>query len=171
MDAMQIDLLSLWRKVLSEAVQLSEAIEPLPDVCECGDADAHLDARCSCCGGHERALERHGSTETCTDILARLRADIAMLAKDFSALAGPLELAALNKQSVELRRGVFLAAGDLHQICEAFERVDHAVMGFRRTCSVPDLKRVKLRCAELRERCERINAALEDNESEKRTEG
>jgi hypothetical protein len=166
MDAMQIDLLSLWRKVFSEAVQLSEAVEPLPDACECGDVDAHLEGRCRCCGGHKRASERRGSGDNCADILDRLRADIAMLVKDFSSLAGPLEIAALAKQSVELRRGVFLAASDLQQICEALERVDHAVMGFRRTCAVPELKRVKLRCAELRKRCEQIGAVLEDDTSE-----
>ncbi len=74
-------------------------------------------------------------------------------------------MAALAKQNVELRRGVFLTGNDLQQVCEAFERVDHAVMGFRRTCAVPELRRVKRRCAELRERCERINAVLEYDKS------
>ena len=105
----------------------------------CGDADAHLEGRCRCCGGHEQSMERHGTGEKCPTILERLRADVAALVKDFSALAGPLELAAMAKQSVELRRGVFLTASDLQQICESFERVDRAVVGFRRTCALLDL--------------------------------
>lgn len=163
MNSLQIDLLSLWRGVCSEAVQLSEAVELLPDACECGDADAHLEGRCGCCGGHEKASERNRIGERCPAILDRLRADIAALVKDFSSLANPLELAAMAKQSVELRRGVFLTGSDLQQICEAFERLDHAVVGFRRTCAVPELRRIKLHCAELRERCERISEVLEND--------
>jgi|CXWL01.1.fsa_nt_gi hypothetical protein len=162
MNTLQVDLLSLWRTVYSEATQLSEAIERLPDECECGDGDAHLDGRCRCCGGHKQMSERHGSRGNCAGILAGLYADFAMLVKDFSSLAGPIELAAIAKQSVELRRGVFLAASDLQRISEAIEHLDHAVVGFRRTCAVSDLKRVKLLCAELRERCERISAGLEN---------
>lgn len=169
MNTLQIDLLSLWRTVCSEAAQLSDAVALLPDECECGDADAdaHFERRCGCCGGHKQASEHNGSGEKCPAILDRLRADIAALVKDFSSLAGPLELAAMAKQSVELRRGVFLTGSDLQQICEAFEQVDHAVMGFRRTCAVPELRRVKRRCAELRERCERISEFLEEDRSEK----
>lgn len=166
MNTIQIDLLSLWRTVCLEAAQLSEAVERLPDACECGDADAHLEERCSCCGGHEQANQPNQSSEKCPAILDRLRADIAALVKDFSSLAGPLEMAAMANQNVELRRGIFLTGGDLQQICEAFERVDRAVMGFRRTCAVPELRRVKIRCAELRERCESISAGLEGDRSE-----
>ena len=164
MGSVQMNLLSLWRGVCSSATQLSDAVSLLPDDCQCGDADAHLEGRCRCCGGHEQSMERHGSGEKCPTILERLRADVAALVKDCSALAGPLELAAMAKQSVELRRGVFLTASDLQQICEAFERVDRAVVGFRRTCALQDLKRVKIRCAELRERCARISAVLEDDQ-------
>lgn len=163
MNTSRIDLLSLWRTVCSEANQLSEAIELLPDACECGDSDAHVDGRCHCCGGHKQLSERRGSGGNCAGVLARLQADFAMLVKDFSSLAGPTEIAAIVQQSVELRRGVFLAASDLQQISDALEHLDHAVVGFRRTCAVSDLKRVKLHCAELRERCERISAALEND--------
>lgn len=162
MNTLQIDLLSLWQRVCSEAAQLSDAIEPLPDECECGDGDAHLEGRCRCCGGHERASEARRGGESCSSILARLRADLTMLVRDFSSLTGPLEIAAMTRQSTELRRGVFLAASDLQQISEIFERLDHAVMGFRRTCAVPDLKRVKLHSSELRERFDRISADLGD---------
>lgn len=163
MSASQVNLLSLWRSVSWEAARLSEAVERLPDACECGDPEAHLEGRCRCCGGHEPATIRQGSGENCVAILARLRADIMVLDKDFTALAGPLEAAALTMRSVELRRGVFLAANDLQRVFEAFQRVDHSVIGFRRTCATSELRGVKRHCAELREQCERINAELEED--------
>lgn len=134
----QMNLLSLWRGGLFIGHSIVRCGLPFARF-RCGDADAHLEGRCRCCGGHEQSMERHGTGEKCPTILERLRADVAALVKDFSALAGPLELAAMAKQSVELRRGVFLTASDLQQICESFERVDRAVVGFRRTCALLDL--------------------------------
>lgn len=166
-NTVQIDFLSLWQSVRSGATQLLQAVDLLPDECECGDAGAHLEGRCSCCGGHKQVRRAEGTGVNCAAILDRLRADIATLAKDFSSLAGPLEMAAMARQRVELRRGVFLAASDLERISAAFERVDHAVMGFRRTCAVAELRRVKLRSTEFRDQCERINADLEGEKSGK----
>lgn len=160
---MQMDLSSAWRNVSDGAAQLHEAVNRLPEECQCANGDEHFDQRCECCGGHEQLAGSMASGENCSVILSRLRADVALLARDFSALAGSLEQAAVATQSVELRRGVVLTAVDLERIVQAFERLDHAAMGFRRTCAARDLKRVKLRCVELRVHCERISALLEDD--------
>ena len=158
MNGLQIDLLQLWNRVYQEAVQLSDAIEGLPDACECGDADAHLEGRCRCCNGHERAEGRKG--ENCAAVLARLQADLAMLSKDFTLIAAPVEAGGFVGKHMELRRGVFLAANDLQQILEAFERISKSAVGFRRTCSIADMLRIKRCCIELREHCERVNSEL-----------
>lgn len=161
MSTLQIDLLSAWRKVSAGASQLFEAVDRLPEECQCANGDDHFDQNCECCGGHERKAGHSRSDENCSAILSRLRADTALLAKDFSALAGPLELAAFATQSVELRRGVILTAVDLERVVQAFERLDHAVMGFRRNCTATDLKRIKSRCFELCFLCDRISSVLE----------
>lgn len=157
-----MELLQLWQSIYLETGQLADCVEGLPDGCECGDADAHLEGRCACCKGHDRADEHHGRHLNCQDILARLRADLTMLCKDFPMIAEPIAGAALVRQRFELRRGVFLAAGDLEQMLEAFERVTGAVAGFRHTCAIADMRRVKRHCAELREHCERVNAELQE---------
>ena len=53
-------LLQLWQNIGKEASDLATAVEPLPDACECGDADAHLGGRCACCGGHTRGGQSIG---------------------------------------------------------------------------------------------------------------
>lgn len=161
MSTLQIDLLSAWRNVSAGALQLLEAVEKLPEECRCSNGNEHFDQNCECCGGHERMDGHSGSDENCSVILSRLRADTALLAKDFSALAGPLELAAFATRSVELRRGVILTAVDLERVIQAFERLDHAVMGFRRNCTATELKRVKSQCFELCFFCDRIGSELE----------
>lgn len=160
MNAMRIDPLQLWRGVCAGAVRLAEAVERLPDACECGDSDAHLEGRCRCCDGHGRAEGGHGGGENCTAILERLRADLTVLASDFELTAGPLEAAALAARNIELRHGVVLAAGDLRRVFEAFTRAGEAVAGFRRDCTVTAMRRVKRHCAELRKHCEQANAEL-----------
>lgn len=163
MSTEQIDLLSAWRHVSAGASQLYEAVNRIPEECQCENGDEHFDRRCECCGGHERAAEIVGNRENCSVILSRLRADTALLAKDFSTLADPLDHVAFATQSVELRRGVVLTAIDLEKILQEFARLDHAAMGFRRTCAARDLKRVKVRCAEMRDHCERISSLLEND--------
>jgi hypothetical protein len=83
-----------------------------------------------------------------------------MVSEDFAVAGPPLEASALEKQRLELRRGVFLAATDLQQILEAFKRVTESVAGFRRDCALSQMRIVKSRCAELRDHCERVNAEL-----------
>jgi len=156
-----MNLLQQWHDIYQEAVQLSETIERLPDECECGDAEAHLEERCHCCGGHGRAREPHGHGETCTVLLSRLRADLAMLCADFSRVVGPVEAATLGTHRLELRQGIFLASSDLQQIVEALEQVNESVAGFRRTCAVSEMRRVKRHSATLREHCNRLDAELQ----------
>ena len=155
-----MDLLQLWQSIYREAVQLAETVGQLPDQCACGDADAHLEGRCRCCDSHERTGEQAHTGKNCNEILARLRADLMMLSEDFAVAGPPLEASALAKQRFELRRGVFLAATDLQQILEAFNRVSESVAGFRRDCALSQMQSVKRCCAELRGHCERVNAEI-----------
>src|SRR3990172_5507483 len=100
------DLLQLWCEIYQEAIRLCDAIERLPDQCECGDAAAHLEGRCRCCGKDQPA---HGHGENCSAILTRLRADVSIFCQDFAAIARPMGTAAAPDR-LELRRGIFLAA-------------------------------------------------------------
>lgn len=154
-----MELLELWHNIYREANELVTAVERLPDDCECGDADAHLRGKCPCCGGHTRA-DHSGDRHDCVESISRLQADLTLLSQDVSIVAPALNATALKSQRSELRRGVFLAAGDVDAIMEAFRRLGEAVTGFRRECTIARMRSVKRRCVELRDHCERVNAEL-----------
>lgn len=154
-----MELLKLWQNIHQEASNLATAIERLPDECECGDADAHLGGRCPCCRGHMTG-GNPADGQNCLSIITTLRADVSALGQDLS-IAGPaLGASALQRQQQELRRGLFLAAGELEAILEAFKRVTESVVGFRQECTISRMRAVKRRCIEFRAHCDRVNAEL-----------
>jgi len=154
-----MEMLQLWLAIHKETMQLCETIAALPESCECGDAEAHLAGRCACCR-HRRSEGAGGSGVNCMLVLARLHADLAMLCQDFAQAADPLQEAALDAAHIELRRDVFLAAKDLHQIVADLDTVSDAVMGFRRSCTITEMQRVKRHSAELKMHCEQLSAQL-----------
>lgn len=154
-----MELLKLWQNIHQEASNLATAIERLPDECECGDADAHLGGRCPCCRGHTPG-GNPPEAQDCLSIISRLRADVTALGQDLS-IAGPaLGASALERQQQELRRGLFLAAGELDAVREAFQRVTESVVGFRQECTISRMRAVKRRCVEFRAHCDRVNVEL-----------
>lgn len=156
-----MQLLELWRQIHAEVVQLSDAMARVPDECECGDADAHLEGRCSCCASHTPAKKPPSTAESCLAIIDRLRADLSMLTKDFSVAAGTLDAMALGSQRLELRRGLFLTGSDLQHLVQTFEKAGESVAGFRRNCTLSELRRAKRNSVALREHCDRLNAELD----------
>lgn len=155
-----MDLVEQWRSIHQEAGHLAEAVEQLPDHCECGDADAHLAGACRCCGGVARGGAAGQATSDCHAMIARLGADIAILSEDLAAAGAVLDGAAPAVLRFELRRGVYLAASDLQRVIDAFRRAAEAVAGFRRECVVSRMKAVKRGCAELLDHCARVDAGL-----------
>lgn len=155
-----IDLMQQWSNVYQEALALVQGIEQLPDECPCGDADSHLNGRCPCCGTHPHANVPHTHSQSCTELLAGVRADLALLCEDFTRTAGPMRAVALGTRWTALRRDVVFTADDLQKIAGALERVDHAVLGFRRSCTVSEMRSLKRACAELRVHCEALNREL-----------
>lgn len=155
-----MELSQLWHNIYQEAVQLADSVERLPDACECGDADAHLEGRCHCCNSNRDARGQQVAGENCNSLLARLRADLTMLSQDISLAGPPVEAFAHDRQQLELRRGVFLAANDLQELVETFKRVTESVAGFRRDCAVSRMRAIRRHCAELRDHCERVDAEL-----------
>jgi hypothetical protein len=133
-----MELLQLWQSIYQQAVELSETVMVLPDQCECGDADAHLEGRCPCCRGPEQTRGRPGLN--CSAIIARLQDDLTMLSEDVALAGPPTEATALEGQRRELRRGVFLAATDLRRVVESFKRVTESVAGFRVDCTVSRMR-------------------------------
>ncbi|MCI0443998.1 hypothetical protein L0152_12395 [bacterium] len=159
MNSTSPDLSELWSEIYQEAIQLCDSIERLPDQCECGDADAHLEGRCRCCNQNEPA---HGHGENCNTILERLRVDLSMFCRDFSTIASPIE-SAIGTEYIQLRRGIFLAAADLQQIVKTVERVSEAVAGFRRTCDLTELRGIKRHTAELRAHLQIVKNKMDGN--------
>ena len=155
-----VDLMQQWQTVYQEAISLVDGIENVPDECPCGDADAHLSAHCPCCGTHPQASQPEVHSQSCTDLLACLRADLAVLCEDFMRVAGPMKVVGLQTRWAALRREVVLTADDLQKIVGAFERVDQATVGFRRSCAVSEMRSLKRACAELRVHCEALNSEL-----------
>ena len=155
-----VDLMQQWQNVYKEAISLVEEIENLPDECPCGDADAHLNRRCLCCGNHSQANQPQDHSRRCTDLLVCLRADLALLCEDFMRVADPMKAVAFQTRWAALRRDVLFTADDLQKIAGALERVDHAVVGFRRSCAISEMRSLKRACAELRMHCEALNREL-----------
>jgi hypothetical protein len=152
-------LSELWQEVYREVMQFTETLARLPDECRCGDAEAHLEERCPCCeSSHARGPL--GAGGSCAETVSRLQADFSMLWEDVKRVSAPIEEAAPREDLLEIRRGVFLAAKDLEQIGRELERVTEAVLGFRRSCAVSELRRAKRHAAELRAHCERVNNNL-----------
>ena len=171
MSNMRIDLLSLWWSIGWEAMELCDTVERIPDVCACGDPEAHLEGRCRCCNGHQPIEEGPAREENCSAIIARLRTDLTILANDFESAFGPIEALNLVKCDVELRQGIFLAANDLQQVLEAFTRITESVAGFHMNCSVTQMQRIKRYCVELLEVCRRINKELLGEEKDEGSNG
>lgn len=154
-------LTEAWQEVYREAVQFTETIARLPNECHCGDAEAHLEGRCPCCDG-SHALAPHGAGVPCTEMLSRLRADFSMLWEDVKRVLAPVEKTAPLADLLEIRRGVFLTASDLDLIGLDLARVGEAVMGFRRSCALLELRRAKRHAAELRHHCDHLNDILQN---------
>lgn len=74
--------------------------------------------------------------------------------------AAPLQRGASAGGSFQLRRDLVMAAGDLGKMLAALEELDRAVVGFRRTCSVAEMKKVKRHGASLLASCRKVDAAL-----------
>lgn len=157
-----MDLTQLWQSISEETAELAAAVERLPDKCECGDADAHLEGRCLCCRSHGQAGGHPATGVNCSVVLARLQADLSILSEDLALAGPPTEAAALEKQRYEIRRGVFLAASDLQRTVEAFTKVSESVAGFRIDCTVSRMRDIKRHSAELREHCARVNRELQE---------
>lgn len=154
------DFLKSWNSVDKEAIQLCDAIDNLPDHCECGDAEAHLEGSCPCCRGRTIVSEPHKQSTSCTVLLARLRADVTLLCQDFKQLATPLSGAEIGLQGLELRRGIFLAAEDLNRIATTVERLHKEVVGFRRSCDLLELHSTKRAATELRQHFHDLQISL-----------
>lgn len=149
-----------WRNLYGEVVRFTDAIQGLPEECRCGDADAHLEGRCRCCHGHRGASAPHGGAERCGDIVARLHADLSLLCEDFRRAGGALEKGSSGTSDLDVRRNAVLAAGDLEKTLLALERLGEAVVGFRTTCAMSEMRQVKRHSAALREHCDRLDAEL-----------
>jgi hypothetical protein len=160
MSTMRIDVLSLWWSIGSEAMELRDTVERLPDICECDDAEAHLDGRCRCCNGHEPMVEGPAREESCRAIIARLQTDLTILANDFDSADGPHNALSLMKSDVELRQGIFLAVCDLQEVLEALRRINEVVSEFRENCKAIRMDHIRRHCMELLEACRRINRKL-----------
>lgn len=149
-----------WREVCDEVTALCDTLEGIPEKCECGDAQAHLDGVCRCCHGHVAERVASSSQLHCGERIAQLRADLALLCEDFRKAAGPVQKSATGEQGLEVRREILMAAGDLGRIVTALEDLDRAVVGFRRSCSMTDMKQVKRQSASLLARCKKVGEDL-----------
>lgn len=155
-----------WRRIHEQAVRFCESIERLPDECPCGDAEVHLQGRCSCCGGHTQQQIPSGHPVSCTELLTNLRADCVVFLHDFRGAAGTLEVDDSDGQNSEIRRGVVLAAADLDRVLQKLAQIDEAVVGFRRTCAVSEMRRIKHHTVSLREHFETLDRVVRGGEGD-----
>jgi hypothetical protein len=153
------ELLQVWRPIFQEGIALCDGINQVPNSCACRDADQHLNGQCDCPKDEIPPASGEQGNETCSEILSRLRADLSLFSQDFARIAAPLANGA--ERGLELRRDVFLTIDDLQRIVEAVGRLDKAVVGFRRTCDLLELRRLKQRSNELRDHLTELNKLLD----------
>ncbi|MCI0567368.1 MAG: hypothetical protein L0Z52_04140 [Acidobacteria bacterium] len=151
---------SRWQEVSEEVGRLCDALEKVPEACECGDAESHLEGGCRCCHGHASAGTISPGRPHCGERIEQLRADLALLCEDFKRAAGPFHKEATGEGRGQLRRELLLVAGDLSRMMAALEDLDRAVVGFQRTCSLSDMKGVKRHAAALLVHCRKVDAEL-----------
>ena len=156
-----MNIVDRWRDIHEGAVRLCDTIERLPDECPCGDPDAHLEGQCPCCGGHPQQHIASGRHAGCTELLSNLRADFMLFVHDFKASVDPLETEVPDARRAEVRRGLFLAATDLDPVLRKLDGIDEAVVGFRRTCAVSDMKQLKRLARSLHEHFEQLNRSVQ----------
>lgn len=149
-----------WHGVYEEVRRLCESLEKTPERCECGDAEAHLAAVCHCCHGHVAGTSATPGQPPCGERIAQLQADLALLCEDFKQASAPMTKGAKGDRGPEIRRALFLAADELGRIFRALEDLDRAVVGFRRTCSIVDMKRIKRESTSLLARCGEVDKIL-----------
>ncbi len=148
-----------WRNVYREAAQLCDTIERLPVDCQCGNADAHLTGRCRCGGGQVRAGS--GTSGDCDELIVSLRAALSLVWEDFKRLPEWTEDTVPADLRLDVRSGVYLAAGDLDHLLRALEHLSESVAGFRSNCVVTQMKSVKRCGAALRAHCDRLDNTLQ----------
>lgn len=153
-------LLERWNDIYTEATRLCKEIEQLPEDCACGDGAAHLDARCECCRGHLGKPGEPLAAQRCTELLATIRADLALFCADFGGLADADAGMRTGEVPRDIRRGVVMAATDLTCLAEAFARTDEAVAGFMKNCTLAQMRQVKRHAVTLREHFDSLQRAL-----------
>ena len=149
-----------WRDLYEEVIHLCDSLESVPEECECGNAETHLEGACRCCHGHTAGSPASPDQPHCGERIARLRADLTLLCEDFQGVAGLVQKGARIAGPLAARRDLLLVAGDLGRILATLEDLDRAVAGFRRSCAIADMKQVKRQGAALLARCKKFGEDL-----------
>jgi hypothetical protein len=86
-----MSLFHKFQDVYFDAVRLREALEKIPQQCECMDADAHLEGKCCCAaahqGGHRSTESEAESSKGCMKSISKLRDGIQWFQDDLRNLS------------------------------------------------------------------------------------
>lgn len=155
-----MSLLQRWQTIHDEAVQLADIVQQLPETCACGDAEAHLQGRCL--DDHRRGQSgtHPDAAGNCSDALARLHSDLFLFNHDVSVMLSLCDRRLWPSQRLELTRGLFVTASDVLQVINTFHQLSAAVVRLHHHWTAGEMQCLKRHAAELRDRCERLNAEL-----------
>jgi hypothetical protein len=151
-------LLGGWLDVVDDLTELCHSLSELPDICECGNGQAHLQGRCPCC--HRVTHDRIPDCEDCDAQLARLRPAIDLLAVDtmrfFPALKEMLARAApadVSSRATDLE-------GHIARLIRTFDALVVAADVFRADCRSSHLAVLKQLAASLKRECSGLSRAM-----------
>lgn len=139
-------------------LELAQEIKKIPSECDCGDAEGHLNGRCSCCAENKtsRAFSE-SSNNGCLTRLNRLRKAVSSLDAYLQEGSGRIEP---SQDSSELQGQLSLILSLVYQLARECERIQTDLDEFRKHCAADALLRIKEGGASLDHYAAKLNALL-----------
>ena len=151
-------LLGGWRDVVDDVTELCRSLSDLPDICECGNGEAHLRGQCPCC--HRVTHDRVPDCEDCDAQLARLRPAIDLLTVDTLRFLTAVKELLARATPVHISNGASDVEMHIAQLIRTFGALVAASDQFRIDCRSSHLGVLKELATSLKRECHALSRAL-----------
>ena len=143
--------------VYFDAVKLREALDRIPDRCDCGDAEAHLLGSCCCAGAQLDESAGDSERRGCLVHLEQLSREIQRFEEDLRRERGAL---ARDDEDGAVQQRVSNIEIIVERLSSTLGRLRIDLMSFRETCAHDVLSRIKASRSELDGQISALNSAL-----------
>ena len=151
-------LLGGWRDVMDDIRMLCRSLAGLPDSCQCGNGEGHLNGTCPCC--HTVTRERVPSCGDCEAQLARLRPAIDLLGVDTFRFFPFVKTLLERDTTPELRARAGDVETHIAELIRTFGALVVAADQFRSDCRASHLTTLKALATSLLAESDALNRAI-----------